>query len=183
MARKLFWPLVSSYNFTQWGWRIPFGPDDFPEHIEIDESPPNCLFLRNLQTGRTYFCPLFYQQQLTTMRIEPSNSWTFGSSILDPGVPNWIRIRRINSASDNSATSFLDNIKETAFTSLSRQPGPLLYGWTFTPILNLQLNTCYVYSDEHDPLRYSAAVILSQRDNHFFLRDLQHKGTLYSGCH
>ena len=41
----------------------------------------------------------------------PSNSWTFGSTLLDPGFHRWIRIRRINSASGNLATLFLDNIK------------------------------------------------------------------------
>ena len=76
LARELFWPLVSSYNFTQWVRQIPFGPDDFPGHIEFVESPPDYLFLSNLQTERTYFCQLLYQQQLTTMRIEPSSSST-----------------------------------------------------------------------------------------------------------
>ena len=76
MARKLFWALVSSNNLTLWGWRIPFGPDDFPGQIEFDESPPNYFFLTTLQTGQTYFCPLPYQQQLTIKRIEPSGLWT-----------------------------------------------------------------------------------------------------------
>ena len=173
LACKLFWPLVLSYNFTQRGWRIPFGPDDFPGHIEFSESPTNYLFLKILQTGRTYFCPLLYLQQLTTMKRAvwfmdpwvytsrsrgfpvkneldklippltiqllhswttfssdlhtsllqqtgpcimaeyfipdlPSNSWTFRSTLWDPGVPSCKWIRWINSASDNSATSFLD---------------------------------------------------------------------------
>ena len=58
LACKLFWPLVSSYNFTQWGWRIPFGSDDFSGHIEFGENPPNYLFLSNLRAGRTSFGPL-----------------------------------------------------------------------------------------------------------------------------
>ena len=165
---KLFWLLVLSYIFTN--------GDDFPGHIEFSESPPNYLFLSNLQTGWTYFCPLVYQQQLTTIRIEPSNSWTlestlrdpgafpvenelnelippltiqllhswttlsgdlhtsllkqtgprlmaeyfipdlpsnswtFGSTLRDPEVPSRKGTRRINSASDNSATSFLNNL-------------------------------------------------------------------------
>ena len=36
-----------------------------------------------------------------------SNSWTFGSILLDPGIHRQIRIRRIHPGSDNSATSFL----------------------------------------------------------------------------
>ena len=169
LARKLFRPLVSSYM------TFPGKSDDFPGQIEFGESLTNYLFLKILQTGRTYLCPLLYQQQLTTMRrsvwfmdpwvytsrprgfpVEneldelippliiqllhsrinfsrdlhtsllqqtgsrimaeylipdlPSNSWTFGSTLLDPGFYRWIRIRRINSASDNSATSFLDNL-------------------------------------------------------------------------
>ena len=76
LARKLFWPLISSYNFTQWAWRIPFGPDDFPGHIEFGESPPNYLFLKIFRAERTYFCPLPYQQQVTTRRMEPFGSWT-----------------------------------------------------------------------------------------------------------
>ena len=58
LAHKLFWPFVSSYIFTQWGWRIPFGPDDFPGHIEFGESPPNYLFLSIFRAGRTFVCPL-----------------------------------------------------------------------------------------------------------------------------
>ena len=87
LARKLFWPCVSSYNFTQWRWRIPFCPDDFPGHIEFDESPPNYVFLTILQTGRTYFCPLLYRQQLTTMRLEPSGSWTLWVYTSRPRIP------------------------------------------------------------------------------------------------
>ena len=175
LAHKLFWPLVLSYNFTQQGWRIPFGPDDFPGHIEFGESPPNYLFLSNLRAGQTYFCLLFYQQPLTTMRravwfmdpwvytsrprgfpVEneldelippltiqllhswttfsgdlhtsllqqrgpcimaeylipdlPSNSWIFRSTLRDPNVPSCKWTRWINSTSDNSATSFQDNL-------------------------------------------------------------------------
>ena len=40
----------------------------------------------------------------------PPDSWTFRSTFLDPGFYRCIRIRRINSASDNSTTSFLDNL-------------------------------------------------------------------------
>ena len=60
------------------------------------------------------------------------NSWTFGSTLLDPGLHCWIWI---NSASDNSATSFLATFKDTAITSLPQQPGSHIYDWTFTPVL------------------------------------------------
>ena len=58
LVRKLFWLMVSPYIFTQWGWRIPFGPDDFPGQIEFGESPPNYLLLKILRAGRMYFRPL-----------------------------------------------------------------------------------------------------------------------------
>ena len=117
--------------FHQWGWRIPFGPDDFPGHIEFGESPPNYLFLKNLLAGRMYFCLLLYQQQLTIMRIEPSVTWTLGSTLLDPGVPSCKWTRRINSASDNSATSFQDNLfwRPSYFSPTANRTTH--YGWIF----------------------------------------------------
>ena len=70
LARKLFWPLVSSYIFTQWGWRIPFGPDDFPGHIEFGESPPPKLHLSLHLSSRTdvFLSSLLWQQLHYTMR-------------------------------------------------------------------------------------------------------------------
>ena len=53
LARKLIWPLWSSHIFTQWGWLILFNPDHFPGQHENGESPPNYLFLRTFQEGRT----------------------------------------------------------------------------------------------------------------------------------
>ena len=71
-------------------------------------------------------------------------------------------------------------------TSLLQQTGPR----------NIQLNihSCSKSSNSifamsivmHIPLRHLAAIILSLCNNYFlpsFLRDLQHKGTLHSGCH
>ena len=72
------------------------------------------------------------------------------------------------------------------------------------PVLNSKHDFCYIYSNAypaqtfnialtvatHISLRHLAAIIPSQLNNYFlpsflpsFLRDLQHKGALYSGCH
>ena len=157
------------------GMTNPIRPRWLSRDVEFGESHPNYLFFKILQTGRTYFCPLFCQQQLTTRRRAvwfmdpwvytsrprgfpvvnnldelippltiqlhhywttfsgdlhtsllqqtgprvmaeyfipelPSNSRTFRFTLRDPNVPSCKWTRRINSASDNSATSFRDNL-------------------------------------------------------------------------
>ena len=130
LARKF----VSSYIFTEWGWRILFSPDDFPGQIEFGESPPNFLFFSISRAGRMCFYPRSYSSSCITPWGEPSNLWTLESTLLDPRVPSWIWIKRINFASDNSATSWT-TFKKTMITSLPQQTGPRIYGWIFIPVL------------------------------------------------
>ena len=86
-----FIPIVAertlSHIFTQWGWRIPFGLDDFTGQIEFGESPPNYLFLKIFRTGRVSFCPRSYSSRSITPWGEPSNSWTFECTLLDQRFP------------------------------------------------------------------------------------------------
>ena len=147
----------------------PIGPGWLSRAYLIRWKPANYLFLKILLRGRTYFCPLLYQQQLPTMKravwfmdpwVYPSRprgfpvekeldelippltiqllhiwttfsgdlhtsllqqtgphvmaeyfipdllfySWAFESTLRDPNVPSYKWTRRINSASDNSAT-------------------------------------------------------------------------------
>ena len=103
------------------------------------------------------------------------------------------------------ATSFLGNLL-WRLSCLSPTATRTTHLWVTTSFLSLNSkhDFCYVYSDvhfsqtfsialivaTHIPLRHLAAIIPSQLNNYFlpsilpsFLRDLQHKGTLYSGCH
>ena len=98
--------------FDCWS-RLIFSPNEddlshsariFPVQLKDGERAPNYLFLKIFRAGRAYFCPLPDQQQLTTMRIEPSGSWTLWVYPFRPGVPSCKWTRRINSPSDNSAT-------------------------------------------------------------------------------
>ena len=115
----------------------------FPVENELDELIPP-LTIQLLHSWTTFSGDLHTSlPQQTGPRImaeyfipnQPSNSWTFGSTLRDPNVPSCKWTRRINSASDNSATSFLETVKETTITYLSQQPGLHIYGWTFTPVL------------------------------------------------
>ena len=52
--RKLICPLRSTHIFIQWGWLILFSPDHFSGQHQIEEIPPNTLFLRTFRIGQTY---------------------------------------------------------------------------------------------------------------------------------
>ena len=106
---------------------------------------------------------------LATQRHEDRAIWFMDFCVyvlLDPGFHRWIRIRRINSATGNSATSFLDNISEC-------------FSPTTTRISHLQLNIHYcskinnsifaMSTTTYIPLRHLTVVILSELDNYFFL--------------
>ena len=67
LARKSTWLLVSSDIFIQWGWLILFCPD-LSRAIQRRWKSANLSLPKILRTGGTYFGPLLYQQQLTTMR-------------------------------------------------------------------------------------------------------------------
>ena len=87
LASKLIWPLWLLNIFTQWGWFVPFCPDDFPGQIKGSESPPNFLFLSIFRAGRTSLCPLSSSSRITTPWGEPSSLWTFESILLDQRLP------------------------------------------------------------------------------------------------
>ena len=67
--------------------------------------------------------------------------------------------------------------------ALNQQTWLLLHLWQ--PYLSQTFNNALTVVT-HIPLQHLAAIIPSQLHNYFlppFLRDLQHKGTLYSCCH
>ena len=154
MARKLFWPLVSSYNFTQWGWRIPFGLGDFPGHIEFCESPPNYLFLGISRVWRMCFCPRSYVSSYITPWEEPSNSWTFESTLLDLRISSWIWIRRINFAFTIQLLHSLTTFNETMITSLLQQTRPRIYGGIFHSCSKTSNSIFTLAVATHIPLRH-----------------------------
>ena len=88
MARKLIWPLWSSYIFTQWGWLILFSSDHFPGQHRNGESPLNTLFLRTFRTGRTHFlsasCIAVEAQHHEESHLIYGN---LESTLLDQGFP------------------------------------------------------------------------------------------------
>ena len=132
LTRKLFWPLVSPYIFTQWGWRSHSARMTFPGKSNSAKARHTTSSSASMeQDGRISVCSL--PRSNITLWGEPSNSWILESTLLAPGVPSWIWIRRINSAFDNSASSFLDNLFfffGDLHASLLQQPGPRTYGWT-----------------------------------------------------
>ena len=96
LACKLIWPLWSTHIFTQWGWLILFSLDHFSGQHQIEESPPNTLFLRAFQKGQTYLLSaLFISSSITTPWRKPSNLWTSWVYSHRPRVPSWIWIRWI----------------------------------------------------------------------------------------
>ena len=74
--------VVSSHIFSQWGWLIPFFPDDFPGlYIKGGESARTPLFLNyfSSRTDLSSLSPLI--AEYITMRRAQSNSWP-----LCPGI-------------------------------------------------------------------------------------------------
>ena len=193
LACKLIWPLWSSHIFTQWGWLVLFSPDHFPRQHKNGESLPNYLFLRTFQEGRMYF--LSTPCIAAELQHQEENRLIHGpleSTLLD----QW-RVIPLR----HPATSFLGNIF-WRLSCLSPTTTRTTHLWVTTSFLSLtsKHDFCYTYGNTystqtfnnaltlamHIPLRYLAAIIPSQLNNYFlpsFLRDLQHKGSLYSGCH
>ena len=169
----------SSHIFTQWGWRIPFGPDDFPGQIEFGESPPNYLILKIFRTGLMSFCPRSYSSRSITSWGEPSNSWAFGSTLLDQRflveyeLDELIPLR-------HSATSFLDNLLGDHYASLLQQTGPCIFSWIFHSCSKINNSIFALAVAMHISLRHLAALFFLNSITIFFSNhyDDQHKGFL-----
>ena len=94
---------------------------------------------------------------------------TLDSTLLDPGVPSWIWIRRINSASDNSDTSFLDNLLRDS-NYFSPTPNRTTHLW-------LDVHSCSEISNSIFALTVATLILLNSFTIFFFLRDFRHKKT------
>ena len=99
-------------------------------------KPAKLFFPRNL--SYVYLSAPFLAATLHHLIGEPSDIWTLESTLLDPGAPSWIWIRWIIFASDNSASSFLDNL----FWS----PSCLFPTATRTTYLWLNIHSCVLKS-------------------------------------
>ena len=97
-------------------WVYTLRPRGFPVENKLDELilPLTIQLLHSCTTFSGDLHTSLLQQ--TCIMAEyfipdlPSNSWTFGFTFRNPGVPSCKWTRQINSASNNSATSFLDNL-------------------------------------------------------------------------
>ena len=146
---------------------LPFWTQGFPVENELDELIPPLTF--QLLHSRTTFSgdlhtSLLQQTGSRVMTVYfisdlPSGSWTFGSILRDPNVPCCKWTRRINSASDNSATSFLDNLQgDSDYFSPTADR---------TTHLRLNIyscsNICHVYSDTYSSPAFSCCDSFSAR--------------------
>ena len=203
MARKLIWPLWLSHIFTQWRLLILFNPDHFPRQHKNGESPPNYLFLRTFRTRRTYFLSALFI--VAESQHHEESRLIYGpleSNLLDQGFPVEPELHAFNTSLTGTplcrlklllclqrraislrhpATSFLGNI----FWRRSWLSPTATHFWATTSFLSLNSkhDFCYVYSDAHFAQAFNA-IIPSQLNKYFlpsFLRDMQHKGSLYSG--
>ena len=120
-------------------WVNTSRPRGFPVANELDELiPPLTIKLLHFWTTLSGDLHTSLLQQ-TEPRIMaeylipelPSNSWTFGSTLRDPNVPSCKWTRRINSTSDNSATSFLDNLFWSPSYSPPTAKRTTRHGWIF----------------------------------------------------
>ena len=118
-------------------------PRGFPVENELDELIPP-LTIQILHSWTTFSGDLhtYVLQQIGSgimaeyfILDPPSNSWTFGTTLRDPGVSCWKWIRRINSASDNTATSFLYTLfwRHSYFSPTATRTTH--HSWTFIPVL------------------------------------------------
>ena len=177
---KLIWPLWSSHIFTQWGWLISL--DHFSGQHKNGENPPNTSLPQNLLNRMdTLSVHSLRSNRNTTPWGKPSNLWTSWVYSLRPRVSSWTWIRCMESATHrNTFMSPLTFALSTAtrnFAPTSNYIIPVLKQQTQNL---LHLWRCII------PLRHLAAKNPSQLHNYFlpsFLRNLQHRSTLYSCCH
>ena len=80
------------------------------------------------------------------MRIEPSGSWTLGSTLLDPGVPSCKWTKHINSTSDNSATSLPDKFFRRPSNFSPTANRTTHHGWIFHSWSTVLFMDLWVYT-------------------------------------
>ena len=178
MARKLIWPLWSSHIFTQWGWLILFNLDHSPRLHKNGESPPNYLFLRIFQAGRTYF---FSAPFIATESQHHEESrliyGPFESTLLNQGFPVEHELDACNpphtgtplcrpltfaisaatrKRSDVQLLHFWAAFSGDFHASLLQQPGPHIYEWLHHSRPYTANTTFSVSIATHILLRHSA---------------------------